>query len=110
MSNKKFPLVTESTKDTITFLSDVRIALALSQQQMDTLILLLAKAEGANVHFHVGNMDIEFESYNLEDSDDKQITVAMGISQKNYTNIIRYNIPQAYLHSVKKKNSFVKST
>jgi hypothetical protein len=110
MSDEKSPLVTASTKDIITFLDDIRIALGLSQQQMDTVILLLMKAEGADLHFRVGNMDISFGSYPSEDSDDKEITVEMCTSQKNYANTITYNIPQVYIHSVKKKSSFVKST
>ena len=110
MSNKKSPLVTASTKDIITFLDEVRIALGLSQQQMDTVILLLMKAEGAHLHFRVGNMDILFGSNPPEESGDKEISVEMCTSQKNYANTISYKIPQAYIHSVTKKSSFVKST
>jgi hypothetical protein len=110
MSDEKFPLVTASTKDIITFLDDIRIALCFSQQQMDTVILLLMKAEEAILRFSIGNMDISFGSYPSEDSDDKEITVEMCTSQKNYANTIMYRIPQVYLHSVKKKSSFVEST
>ena len=108
--NQKSPLVTASSKDIITFLDEVRIALGLSQQQMDTLILLLAKANGAYLQFRMGNMDILFGSDSLEDLDDKEITVEMYTSQKNYANTISYKIPRVYLHSVKKKSSFVEST
>ena len=109
MLNEKSPLVTASSKDLITFLDDIRIALGLSQQQMNTLILLLQKANRAHIHFHIGNMDILFGNSPSEDSDDKEITVEVRTSQKNYANTISYKIPQVYLHSVKTKSSFVKS-
>ena len=107
---EKSTLVTASTKNIITFLDDIRIALCLSQQQMNTVILLLEKAKGAHLHFRIGNMDILFGSNPSEDSDDKEITVEVRTSQKNYANTISYKIPQVYLHSVKEKSSFVKST
>jgi hypothetical protein len=111
MSNEKSPLVTASTKDIITFLDDVRVALGLNQQQMDTVILLLMKAEGANLHFSIGNVDISFGSYLSGDLDDtKEITVERCITQENYANTISYKIPQVYLRSVRKKSSFVEST
>jgi competence protein ComGF len=110
MMNEKSTLDTASTKDIITFLDDIQIALGLSQQQMNTVILLLAKAEVAHLYFRIGNMDIKFGSYHSEDSDDKEITVETCTSQKNYANTISYKIPQIYIHSVKKKSSFVKST
>ena len=109
MLNEKSPLVTASTKDIITFLDEVRIALGFSQQQMDNVILLLMKAEGVHLHFRMGNMHIGFGSDSLDDSDGKEITVEMCTTQKNYANTISYKIPQAYLHSVKKNSSFVKS-
>jgi len=110
MMNEKSTLATASTKDIITFLDDIRIALGLSQQQMNTVILLLAKAEVAHLHFRIGNMDINFGSYQSDDSDGKEITVETCTCQKNYANAISYKIPQVYIHSVKKKSSFVKST
>lgn len=110
MSNEKSPLVTASTKDIITFLDEIRMTLGLSQKQMDTVILLLVKANGAHLHFRAGNMDILLGSNPPEDSGDKEISIEMCTSQKNYANTISYKIPQAYIHSVIKKSSFVKST
>jgi hypothetical protein len=109
MSNQNSHLVTASTKDIITFLDEVRIALGLSQQQMDTLILLLVEAEGAHLRFRMGNIEIIFGTDRLGELDDREITVDMCTSQKNYASTISYKIPQIYLQSVKKKNTFVKS-
>jgi hypothetical protein len=111
--NQKYPFSNTPSKDIIAFLDEVRIALDLSQQQMDILFLLLMKAEDVDFRFRIGNMNIIFgsSSSSLSDElDDKEITVEMCISQKNYANTISYKIPQVYLHSVKKKSSFVKST
>jgi len=108
MSNPKSPLATASSKDIITFLDDVRIVLGLSQRQMDSLVLLLTKADGAHLDFHLGNVDIFFCSDVSEDSGDKEIIVGMCTSQKNCANTISYKIPQAYLHHVTKENSFVR--
>lgn len=80
--NQKSPFVITSSKDIISFLDDVRIALGLSQQQMETLILLLVEAQDAHLHFRIGNMDILFGSDSLEDSEDKKIFVEMCTSQK----------------------------
>lgn len=55
-------------------------------------------------------MDILFGSNPPEDSGDKEISVEMCTSQKNYANTISYKIPQSYIHSVMKKSAFVKST
>ena len=110
MPNRKSPFVSTSTKDIITFLDDVRIALGFSQRQIDTMILLLMKADGANLHFHVGNIGVSFDSFTSEDSDLKEITVEKHIRQKNYSNTISYKIPQVYINSVMKKSSFVEST
>ena len=73
MLKEKSTLVTASAKNIITFLDDIRIALGLSQQQMNTVILLLEKAKGAHLHFSIGNMDILFASNPSEDSDDKEV-------------------------------------
>jgi len=51
MLNGKSPLVAASTTEIVTFLEEVQSALGLSQQQMDTVILLLMKAEAGVLRF-----------------------------------------------------------
>jgi hypothetical protein len=113
MSNQNSRFVTVSSRDIITFLDDVRMALGLSQRQMDNVLSLLAKADGAYLQFRVGNIGIYFGSNSLEDSgdkeipvSDKEITVEMSNRQKNCTNTVSYKIPQIYIRSVMKKSLF----
>jgi hypothetical protein len=110
MPNQKTHLASVSSKDIITFLDEVRIAFGLSQQQLDTVILLLAKADGAYLQFHKGNIGIFFGSNSSEVSNDKEIsisdkeiTVEMSTRQRNYTNTISYKIPQVYIRAITKK-------
>jgi hypothetical protein len=109
MTKQKSPLVSVSSKDILSFLEEVRLILGLNRQQMDTMILLLVEAEGAHLHFRIGNINVLFGSDTSDDSGVKEISVEMCASQKNFANTISYKIPPIYLDSVKKKNSFVKS-
>lgn len=110
MLNEKSPLIMLSTKDVIKFLDGIREVLGLSQEQMDTTILLLDKCETCDLNFRIGNMLITFDCLPSEDSDEKQITVERYIRQGNCASSIRFDIPQVYIRSVKKKSSIAEST
>jgi hypothetical protein len=109
MTKKNSSLIVASKKDLISFLDEIQITLGLSQQKMDTLILLLVQSQDAHLHFRKGNMDITFSSDNFsEDPEDSEFSFEVCTGQVNYTSTISYKIPQSYLHSIKKKSSFVK--
>lgn len=99
MFKEKLPLVL-STKDAIKFLDSLRLVLGFSQQQMDVIILVLAKCETCNLNFRMENILVTFNNYG-----DRQITVERYVKQDNYASSITFDIPQVYIQSIKRKSS-----
>lgn len=74
-------------EDPYVALEEVRKILGLSENQLNFLLALLAKADDGHLHFHVGNVCIDFFNRSF---DEKEIVLDIEVEKGNMARSAKY--------------------
>lgn len=74
-------------EDPYVALEEVRKMLGLSENQLDFLLALLAKADDGHLHFHVGNVCVDFFNRSF---DEKEIVLDIEVEKGNIAHSVKY--------------------
>jgi len=75
------------SEDPYVALEEVRKLLGLSENQLDFLLALLGKADDGYLHFHVGNVCVDFFN---RSSDEKEMVLEIDVENGNMTHSLKY--------------------
>ena len=78
-------------KDKYEALEEVREMLGFSKEELSILFALLEKSVDGHLHFDVGDMTIEFHTFEFDESSPNEISLIVEASEKETTYRVEYD-------------------